>query len=733
MSTYYVKTKGTTLATSGRAEVGSDNTNVTGWLKTDEAIYCVAIGQDGRDPPAAVLRLEWKGGSQADFTALAATGEVKYTTGTDLSDTNAVASGEAIVAVANMTWQDGEEIEDGVSASINLGSDYYSELQFGISFADATAGATYEFQLYNVTASAVVAVESGSMITITTAAGASVPTLTTSNCDTITATTARGNGEITNTGGANATRRGFCYKAGTSGDPTTADSVVYDDGSFGAETFSKTITGLSASTGYRVRAYAVNTAGTGYGTTVQLTTIAQRTLACASGSLTLAGTAVTLKATRTLAVEAGAITLSGTAVALSRTWRLAVDAGAITLAGTATGLLYGRKFAIESGVITLSGTAVVLKKGYPMAAASGAFTLTGSVGDPYEAMLDSFLLDTDYLLGLSAMSLLYNRKFAVDSGSITLAGTDVALNKGSKTIDAYSGTLTFAGSDVVLKVGRALACASGSLALSGTAVTLKATRLLAVASGSLSLSGTAVGTYYGRKIQATTGAITLSGTAVNLYFNRKIQATTGALTLAGTAVGLYYGRKIQATNGALTLSGTAVGAYYGRKIQATTGALTLAGTAVNLYFGRKIQAVSGALTLAGTDVILNKGHLMAADSGSITLAGTAVVLKATRKLATTSGAITLSGQALLFPLTRRIEAASGAIVLSGTAISMARGYAFPISSGSFYFDGTDVIMRCITTRTRASGKTLRERSPYAETAAAHEREQATPRSVHQRG
>ena len=166
MSTYYVKTKGTTLATSGRAEVGSDNTNVTGWLKSAEAIYCVAIGQDGRDPAAAVLKLQWRLAGNG-FADLGSTGAVKYTTGTDLTNGGAVTSGEALVSVANMTWQDGEEIEDGVSASIDLGNDYYSELQFGISFADATAGATYEFQLYNSTLGAVVAVESGSMITVT--------------------------------------------------------------------------------------------------------------------------------------------------------------------------------------------------------------------------------------------------------------------------------------------------------------------------------------------------------------------------------------------------------------------------------------------------------------------------------------------------------------------------------------------------------------------------------------
>jgi hypothetical protein len=86
------------------------------------------------------------------------------------------------------------------------------------------------------------------------------------------ATTGTGNGTITDIGGANATRRGFCYKIGSSGDPTTADSVAYDDGDFGATAYTKAITGLTSDTIYQVRAYAVNSAGTAYGTTVSYTT-----------------------------------------------------------------------------------------------------------------------------------------------------------------------------------------------------------------------------------------------------------------------------------------------------------------------------------------------------------------------------------------------------------------------------------------------------------------------------
>ena len=100
-----------------------------------------------------------------------------------------------------------------------------------------------------------------------------IPLVTTQAATNVLKTTATGHGTITDIGGANCTRRGFCYKVGTSGDPTTANSVAYDDGTFGTGAYTKAITGLTAGTGYRVRAYAVNSAGTGYGTTVQITTL----------------------------------------------------------------------------------------------------------------------------------------------------------------------------------------------------------------------------------------------------------------------------------------------------------------------------------------------------------------------------------------------------------------------------------------------------------------------------
>lgn len=97
-------------------------------------------------------------------------------------------------------------------------------------------------------------------------------TVTTQAVSDIKVTTLTGNGNITSIGSDNCTRRGFCYMEGSSGDPTTANDVVYDDGSFGTGAYEKSITGLTKDSHYRVRAYAINSGGTSYGSTVQTTT-----------------------------------------------------------------------------------------------------------------------------------------------------------------------------------------------------------------------------------------------------------------------------------------------------------------------------------------------------------------------------------------------------------------------------------------------------------------------------
>jgi len=105
------------------------------------------------------------------------------------------------------------------------------------------------------------------------ASGSTVaPTVTTQAVSDIAYSSGTGNGNIISIGGETVTRRGFCYMVGVAGDPTTANSVAYDDGSFGTGAYTKAITGLTPEESYRVRAYAINPVGTSYGSTVQMLT-----------------------------------------------------------------------------------------------------------------------------------------------------------------------------------------------------------------------------------------------------------------------------------------------------------------------------------------------------------------------------------------------------------------------------------------------------------------------------
>ena len=102
----------------------------------------------------------------------------------------------------------------------------------------------------------------------TTESTADVPEVGTHNVSEITDTTAQCGGTISSDGGATVTARGVCWSMGEN--PTVADDTT-NDGK-GAGSFTSYVTGLTASTTYYLRAYATNSAGTGYGSTISFTT-----------------------------------------------------------------------------------------------------------------------------------------------------------------------------------------------------------------------------------------------------------------------------------------------------------------------------------------------------------------------------------------------------------------------------------------------------------------------------
>jgi hypothetical protein len=95
------------------------------------------------------------------------------------------------------------------------------------------------------------------------------PTVTTQAVTNITYSTATGNGNVTDDGGATVTERGVV--AATSENPTTSD-LKFEATTGGTGAFTAAMTELDPDTQYYIRAYAINSEGTSYGSQVDFTT-----------------------------------------------------------------------------------------------------------------------------------------------------------------------------------------------------------------------------------------------------------------------------------------------------------------------------------------------------------------------------------------------------------------------------------------------------------------------------
>ncbi len=136
---------------------------------------------------------------------------------------------------------------------------------FSTTVTGLTATTTYYVRAYAINSQGTAY---GSQVSFTTSPVLSLATVTTASVSTFTSTTALLGGNVTSDGNAAVTERGVCYA--TTPNPTTANNKTTIGSGIG--TFSTTVTGLTANTTYYVRAYAINSQGTAYGTQVSFTT-----------------------------------------------------------------------------------------------------------------------------------------------------------------------------------------------------------------------------------------------------------------------------------------------------------------------------------------------------------------------------------------------------------------------------------------------------------------------------
>ena len=138
---------------------------------------------------------------------------------------------------------------------------------FSYDLSSLSAGTTYSFVAY---ATNTEGTETGDTVTFTTPVANSLATVTTDGEDNVTQTSATLLGSITNVGVPSYTSRGFYWMQGT-GTPDSSDNTLIVSGT-GTGQFSGGLTGLTASTTYSFRAFAINTQGPAYGVVETFTT-----------------------------------------------------------------------------------------------------------------------------------------------------------------------------------------------------------------------------------------------------------------------------------------------------------------------------------------------------------------------------------------------------------------------------------------------------------------------------
>ncbi|HKK41374.1 MAG TPA: hypothetical protein VJ963_03110, partial [Bacteroidales bacterium] len=206
-------------------------------------------------------------GTDRTFTTLAELPVISTTAVTGVTRTTAISGGNitsdggATITASGVCWStshnpvaSGSHTNDGSSIgsfTSNLsglipGTQYYLR-----AYAKNSAGTAY-----------------GSEVTFTTDP-ILLATITTSAVTSVTTTSASSGGNITDDGGGSVSERGLCWS--TSPSPTTSGQKLILGS--GTGTFTGSITGLFPGITYHIRAYAINSAGTAYGSDLMFTTL----------------------------------------------------------------------------------------------------------------------------------------------------------------------------------------------------------------------------------------------------------------------------------------------------------------------------------------------------------------------------------------------------------------------------------------------------------------------------
>jgi uncharacterized protein (TIGR02145 family) len=270
---------------------------------------------------------------------------------------NVTSAGTATVTASGICWN----TSSGPTTANNKTTDGTGTGTFTSSITGLTASTTYYVRAY-ATSSA--GTSYGSEKTFTTPA-LSAPIVNTADVSSIMQTTATCGGNVSSAGTSTVTAMGICWN--TSSAPTTANSKTTDG--TGTGTFTSSLTGLTATTTYYVRAYATNTTGTSYGAekvfttpahippvvnTADVNTITPTSASC-GGNVTSAGT---------LPVTARGVCWNTTGTPTTADYFTSDSLGTGAFNSKITGLTPDMKYYVRAYAQSLAGTSYGEEKNF---------------------------------------------------------------------------------------------------------------------------------------------------------------------------------------------------------------------------------------------------------------------------------------------------------------------------------------------------------------------------------
>ncbi len=294
-------------------------------------------------------------GSDMTFTTLAGAPTLTttvisgVTTTTASSGGNITSDGGSAVTSRGVCWG----TSSGATVSSSHTSDGTGSGTFTSSLTGLTANTTYYVRAYATNS---VGTAYGNEVTFKTNQIV-IPTLTTTAATSITSSSAISGGNITSDGGGSVTARGVCWS--TTSNPTISNNKTSDGN--GSGTFTSNISGLAPVTTYHIRAYATNSAGTGYGNDLTFTTLpgapTLTTIPISIITTTTASSGGNIISNGGSAITSNGVcwsTLSGPTISGSHTSDVT---GGGTFTSSLTGLTSGTTYYVRSYATNSEGTA----------------------------------------------------------------------------------------------------------------------------------------------------------------------------------------------------------------------------------------------------------------------------------------------------------------------------------------------------------------------------------------